>query len=394
MSSSELNPLRERGHSSIPLVGLEIVKSCRNSMGEIRLAKARVELYDAIDDVPSIPIIGEAYRQWRDQVEYLLLNGENMQTGEVKRIAVKCSKRGNDVFTRRLDTRLGFLYQLNDVEIFSPSDFDSKETAPTNLLFVTLTYDPKVASRKEAWKGQTVWKVHERGKNKGKQYLGHRKGCVCINCVYNRWITRLRKKYGRINVFRTPEAFPDPSGSAYGYPHNHIVLHFLDHSFNAFPTIEQKKNGVTGFVYRVKERNEIKKAGGYPFHCDIKAVSSGKSLGSYLRKHTKNTHEGDTKEALISQSMLWLTGKRTFSLSEGFAEKLTEFISSLHNSNKKVMQKTLDGDVVKIWDWTFWGVVTAERLGVDGSDWSLVLDRKTFEEFVQFNGVLKREFGE
>jgi len=172
-----------------------------------------------------------------------------------------------------------------------------------------------------------------------------------------------------------------------------LVLHFLDHSFNAFPTIEQKKDGVTGFVYRVKERDEIKAAGGYPFLSDIKAVSSGKSLGSYLRKHTKNTHQGDTPEALVSQSMLWLTGKRTFSLSQGFAEKLTEFISSLHNSNRKVLQKTLDGDLIKIWDWTFWGVVSAERLGVSGDDWSLLLDKKTFEEYANFNGKLKREFG-
>jgi len=362
-------------------------------MGDIRLSEAREALLDCVDDTPSIPIIGEAYRRWRDQDEYLLLNGENLQTGDVKRIGVKCSKRGNDVFTRRLDSRLGFLYQLDGVEIFSPSDFDGNETAPTNLLFVTLTYDPSVASRKEAWEGQTVWKIHKRGKNIGKQYLGHRKGCVCINCAFNRWITRLRKEYGRINVFRTPEAFPDPSGSAYGYPHNHLVLHFLDHSFNAFPTIEQKKDGVTGFVYRVKERDEIKAAGGYPFLSDIKAVSSGKSLGSYLRKHTKNTHQGDTPEALVSQSMLWLTGKRTFSLSQGFAEKLTEFISSLHNSNRKVLQKTLDGDLIKIWDWTFWGVVSAERLGVSGDDWSLLLDKKTFEEYANFNGKLKREFG-
>jgi len=391
MTTAVVNPSGGRGVSSIPSLGLEIIKNCRNKMGDIRLAQARGVFLDSINEKSSIPILGEAFRQWRDQDEYLLLQGENLQTGKVKHVAVKCSKRGNDVFTRRLDSRLGFLYQLNDVEMFSPSDFDKKAYASTNLLFVTLTYDPKVASRKVAWEGQTVWKVHKRGKNKGKQYLAHRKGCVCINCNFNRWITRLRKKYGRINVFRTLEAFPDPSGSAFGYPHPHLVLHFLDHSFNAFPTVYDKRDGSTGFCYRVKERDEIKKVGGYPFFSDIKAVSSGRSLGSYLRKHTKNTHEGDTKEALVTQSMLWLTGKRTFSLSKGFAEKLTEFIYSMHNSNRKMMQKTLDGGVIKVWDWTFWGVVSAERLGVSGNDWSMELDKEVFDKYVQFNAKIKRD---
>ena len=141
------------------------------------------------------------YVDWRDFIEYIVIQKQTDSLkvkGEVDKetFAVKCSKRGNDVCWWRAKKRLRFLKGLKDSSLFDPHS----NVKQSNVLFVTLTYDVKRSTIREAW--ETV----------GEEF--------------NNWIRNLRKKYGRISHLRCWEA------SKKGYPHIHALMIFHDHNFH------------------------------------------------------------------------------------------------------------------------------------------------------------------
>jgi len=140
------------------------------------------------------------YLDWRDFIEYIVLH-EQIDSlkvkGEVDKetFAVKCSKRGNDVYWWRVGKRLRFLNSLKGGSLFDPHG----SIKSSNVLFVTLTYDVKRSGISEAW--ETV----------GEEF--------------NNWIRNLRKKFGRISHLRCWEA------SEKGYPHIHVLMIFHNYEF-------------------------------------------------------------------------------------------------------------------------------------------------------------------
>jgi hypothetical protein len=340
-------PEREgREHSSD---GYSFLSELLDQWGRPRLDMAR-NFFSELQQ-QDVPYLIEGFQHWRDFAEYLILKGENRVNGEKMFLAVKCSKRGNDVFSRRLDKRLGFLGRLESIRLFSIGDFEKKPYMPTNLLWVTLTYNPALKSLSEAW--ETYMKD------------------------WNLWITNLRNRYGKIEVLKFSEAFPNEKGAAFGYPHIHAVLLFKEAQFKAFPTWEKGKDGKEGWVFRVQEMPEIRTQGKWHSFIDVKAIHSGKALGGYLRKHTKNTHYGDSQEALVSQSLLWLYRKQTFSLSSGFRKAFLDLMKGLHNS-KISAQKTLDGNVLDDWVWSCHGVRSCFEVGVAPEIWIKSLSEAEF----------------
>jgi len=91
------------------------------------------------------------------------------------------------------------MYQLPEISFFDRKDRSKRQK--TKVLFVTLTYrrDGRIDS---AWE--------DVGKD------------------YNRWISGLRRRYGKIHVLRNWEAQSD------GYPHIHCVLYFEEREFETF----------------------------------------------------------------------------------------------------------------------------------------------------------------
>jgi hypothetical protein len=84
--------------------------------------------------------ITEAYEAWVLDHRYMAMAHlrEDWKTdaGEYEYVAVKCAKRGNDVYVSRVDSRLyGFGFHVPNV------DFDFEKNSYTNILFITLTYD-------------------------------------------------------------------------------------------------------------------------------------------------------------------------------------------------------------------------------------------------------------
>ena len=140
------------------------------------------------------------YVDWREFMEYIVIQKQTESLkvkGEVDKetFAVKCSKRGNDVYWWRVGKRLKFLNGLKDSALFDPHS----SIKLSNILFVTLTYDIKKSSIRDAWE--------------------------TVGGDFNNWIRNLRKKYGRISHLRCWEA------SKKGGPHIHVFMIFHDYQF-------------------------------------------------------------------------------------------------------------------------------------------------------------------
>jgi len=310
-----------------------------------------------------IPLLNEIYHSWANQDEWLFLQGTHFQSGEKKRIAIKCSKRGNDVFSSRLEKRLGFLKLLEDVEFFQGEDCPtedaiSEKTVQTQMLWVTFTSDPSIHTLDEAWR--------------------------CDSHDWNLMMTKLRKKYGKISVLQFIEAFPDNNGLAFGYPHHHAVLFFHDVKFNVFRHYDKDSKG-TGISYRIRESAEVKAVAQWDAFVDIKALRTMDAVIDYCRKHEQGSFVLDredgsvNQEALMNCTMGWLYHKRTFSVSRQFRVKLSEFIRQMRNSNCKnrECQSRLDGGTpIAIWVWECLGVRSAAELNLVGLDgrWTHVIE--------------------
>lgn len=284
-------------------------------------------------------LLRDVFELWKKYDTYLFLKGTHRETGKKQYLLSRCSKRGNDIYARRIDTRLGFLKFGGEEKFFSVSDFDGKKKVKTRLLWVTLTFNPRLCDLDTSWSSR-------------------------IQYEFNLWITNLRNKYGKISYTSFPQAFPNEKGNAYGYPHYHIILLFEDSEFNVWRNFEEDREGKLGFVYRIQEKNELHKQGKWKAFIDVKAVSSLSALYNYARKHFFNAGYGDSKEALINNSIMWYYRKRSFNMSKKFRRKLTsyiEFISSKHNSKR--FQAVLDGNgPFSIVKWEFLGCFSAKRI--------------------------------
>jgi len=349
---------REGGESphEWSVLGPEIVRGIVDKFGHPRLSCARNYFFPL--EQKDLGLLKKVFLSWQSYAEYMLIMGENQQTGEKLRLAVKCSKRGNDVFAKRLKDRLGFFKAVKNVKLFTVNKAWAGQ-AKTNLLWVTLTYDSKRCSLNDAW----------------------------INCMeeYNKFITNLRNKYGRIDVLKFPQPFDDPNGEAYGYPHYHLLLLFQEASFEVFPRLEQNKAGEWGLVYRIQERDEVKAQGKWHSHSDIKALSSVGATVNYCRKYAQNACYGSSDKAVLTSAILWLYRKQTFSMSAGFRKNFVAFIRAMHDSKTFNMQKTLGGEEFPVWVWRFYGIRSALDVGAT-NEWVVSLSPEKFQELVDGYG--------
>jgi len=233
-----------------------------NSRGKIRLVKVRDCLKRGL--VSDNKLI-DLYKNWRDQDEYLVLCYHRRDFALEYR-AIKCSKRGNDVYNWRINQRFKELEVLADF-YGDNKIFDINRAEPkTNCLYVTFTYDTKLKNKIDAWRD--------------------------VSAEYNRAITRLRQKFGKISALRVWESFRN------GYPHIHAILLFDDKRFNVFEhwTTSNKS------TYRIQEKAEFSKV--WHSNVDVLAVDSIKGVVGYLVKYLKKVHSSESKHDLTLAS-LW-----------------------------------------------------------------------------------------
>jgi len=240
-------------------------------------------------------------------------------TFENEVFAIKCSKRGNDVYRQRVYRRFKGLASLADkTPFFNPKD--RNQNKKTRALFVTLTYDTKLCSFSEAWKN--------------------------IGIEFNRFMSHVRKNFGKVSCCRVFEAFKN------GHPHVHCVLLFEEKQFKVF----RDKKG----EFRIKEKGLI--ASGWHSHTDVQAMGSLGWGFAYLKKYLLKSIDGENKspKTLKTLALGWLFNKRAFSVSGKFRQMLTDLNRTKHNSNQKTQQITLEGEIIQEYCYDVLGFVPAD----------------------------------
>ena len=341
-----------------PTSAYDVLHEVFGDYGVPRLGAARKYFLPLLQE--DIPLLKEAFRSWQGYDEYMLLRGEQFKTGKEMFLAVKCSKRGNDVYARRLDRKLGFLDRLTNVKFFHEVDFDKQPYALTNLLWITLTWNSNLCSLDEAWK--------------------------CSYHELHKFKANLEAKYGKIEWLTFIQPFDDEKGAAYGYPHFHMVVLFKEASFNAFPRLE-KHEGKTCLRYRIKEKRELEVASRWHSFVDVQALSSLRGAVHYCKKYAKSVCYGDSEKAVLNSAMAWLYRKKSYTLTHGFQEALNDLILTLQVRKNGAMQKTLGGKDLPLWVWKFCGIRSAAEVGVASADvWVKSLTVDEFERAVRCHG--------
>ena len=259
-------------------------------------------LRDYIQFDYSVPEIVERYVEWISEVTYMILTRWDGSKNEV--FAVKCAKRGNDVYRWRVSRRFkGLCSMAEDLVFFNPKGRGVKRT---RALWVTLTYDIKNCELGDAWRS--------------------------VGVEFNRFMAYVRKKFGKVSCCRVFESLEN------GYPHVHCILLFESTWFNVF------RDGKGHF--RVHSKKLI--AEGWHSNVDVKATSSLAGGFSYQKKYLlKNIDvENADSKALKTLALCWAYRKRAFSVSGLFRQLLHDLINDMHNSNRQLRQVTLSGEVL------------------------------------------------
>ena len=331
-------------------------------------------------------LLEDLFSFWRDFSEYVILRRARVDPRSFKTtweyVAVKCSKRGNDVYVSRIKRRFKFLNRLvPDLEFFKPSDFKVNKNLPSSkAMWLTLTYDTKRCSRREAWEN-----------------IGHE---------WNRFISAMRSRYGKISVLRSWEAFQN------GYPHVHAVLWFHDRKFHVvqkfqlFSNEPSENNAQKGsgsleetsldpsgrsgatrplplsekapmgrFTYRINEKREFEDL--WHSFIDVEAFSSIKKICGYVMKYQLKVNEGAEAEGskgVKTLAFMWLFRKRSYSVSGQWREIFSDLIGRLHNSNMEI-QVSLEGIRLEEPPWEFVGIFSGKDLGINRFLWTSRLNK-------------------
>ena len=238
-----------------------------NNQGCYRWNKIRAAYFNEFINVDRVV---DLYKKWKDQTEYLWLDGLNINGEYVASLFVKASKRGNDVYRSRLKKKFDFLESLDPIYFFG--DWGSKNTP---MLFITPTVDAKRYSLDEAWEK--------------------------ISNELHMFETKLRQQYGSFIKFRVWEAHES------GYPHCHVVYYFHDKWFHVFEHWTKKKNKqgelVSKLTYRVANKHKNKISSFWSMgNVDVQGVQDTHGAFSEVKKYiTKNiwSSKGDLTNAMI-----------------------------------------------------------------------------------------------
>jgi hypothetical protein len=281
--------------------------------------------------------IVEKYKEWVSEDTYMILSKWNKEKWKNDVYAIKCSKRGNDVYHIRVKGRFrGLSHKVENLVFFNTKDRGEKHTS---ALWVTLTYDTKLRSYKEAWEQ--------------------------IGVEFNNFMSFVRSNFGKVSCCRVFESFEN------GYPHIHCILLFQEYSFSVFRDYKGQ--------FRVHEKDVI--AQGWHSNVDVKAMNSLGGGFSYLKKYLLKSIEFERADSkgLKTLALCWIFRKRAFSVSGSFRKALTDLITELHNSNKPLVQTTLLGEIIPNERFFLLGFVLGKDLKIEKDVWHTVLNSEQLE---------------
>jgi hypothetical protein len=300
--------------------------------------------------------IVDKYEFWVLDSRYMVLAHERekwlSEGGAFEYVAVKCAKRGNDVYVSRVDSRLyGLGFHIPNV------DFDFEKHPYTNILFITLTYDTKLCSFDVAWKN--------------------------IAKEFNLWKANIRKKFGDFSVFRCFEAFEN------GHPHIHMIAIFKEQYFKVFKTYEMGKDSKMHKVWLIDEKEFFEQY--WHSWTKIKAVYNLKGGLDYLKKYIMkcSEYQHDDSKGKITLAMCWVFRKKAFYVSGQFRRALSDLIGYLCTSKTRKIQLNLLNEELKPNPWKVLGFIGATILDFDVELWAVKLTieqmQKVFDEWQRVN---------
>jgi hypothetical protein len=302
------------------------------------LTSLRAVLKDYIKYNFPLEQITEKYTDWVSEDTYMILSKWNKEKSKNDVYAVKCSKRGNDVYHSRVKSRfVGLSHKAEKLTFFNPKDRSNEKT--TSALWVTLTYDTKLRSYNEAWEQ--------------------------IGVEFNNFMAYIRRNFGKVSCCRVFESFEN------GYPHIHCILLFQESIFSVF----RDTNG----QFRVHEKDKI--AQGWHSNVDVKAMSSLAGGFSYLKKYLLKGIDFETADSkgLKTLSLCWIFRKRAFSVSGIFRKALSDLITDLHNSNKPLVQITLLGEIIPNEKFFLLGFVAGKDIKLEEDTWFTILNSEQID---------------
>jgi len=294
-------------------------------------------------EIPMEDII-QAYTSWVQEDKYMIMERDkpvwdaphSATMFERETIAVKCAKRGNDVYSRRVLSKFGmFEVLLKDLNL---AYFD-KGKMRTQVLFLTLTYNTGLRSQHQAWK--TLAKF------------------------YNLFMSKMRRVFGSISSARTFESFEN------GYPHVHAVLLFNDFSFVVREYINKKGRKVLLIDDDIKDCISAM----WHSNVDVKGVGNVSESINYLKKYISKCANFDATDSkgIKTLAQCWAYRKRAYCLAGIFRMRMSDLISHMQNSNSKILQLTLQNEKLEENRWHCLGFVSIEALSVEPFVWRLSL---------------------
>lgn len=343
-----------------------------NEYGCLRWSLIRSAYYaDLINENDVVDI----YKEWRDTTEFLVLKGKKEiqipsltpeGSGKIDYQIfykfIKAAKRGNDVYRKIVQQKFNVLNKIEPITFFERE----WETKSTSLLFITLTYGQKVCSScgKHFKKSLRVCPycrsvhVHDVSIAEAWENIGD---------DFNRFLSNLKKKYGKISVLRSWEAHVS------FFPHAHMTIAFHDHDFPVFEHID--KDGKK--TYRVSNYdNKLIRNYWHSPNVDVQGVANTQEAVNEVSKYiTKDlcSDKGNKTAAMLS-----LFNKQSYSISDNFvafiggtsadAKKLKQeenalLISNMYNSNHDAVE------------WEFIGMLPAKIMGISGDVQSFEVDK-------------------
>ena len=293
------------------------------------------------------------YLAWLRTPFWIVVFGWNELTSSFEYGAFRSAKRGDVKYAMRTKGRFyGVFRSIPDQQFFSWGD-RGRVTSP--LLYVTLTVDPSRISLVGSWLG--------------------------VGEEFNRWISFLRSKYGKISVIRTWDSHES------GYCHVHALLLFHERSFNGFYHIGRKR------TYRLQSRLDLAdiKSGWKAGFVDVQLCSSVASAGRYLGKYLTKCcdHSRTDTKGVKTLALAWIFRKRSFSISGDFLDAYLDLIKASSNSKEFAVQLRLSGSpiYVSVVKWELFGFYLGDRVGWKSFSFiqlsaSAVSDLTSLEDFV------------
>ena len=284
--------------------------------------------YLQFDD--SLEHIIDQYLVWVNDDKYMILGKK--KESDFEYFAVKCSKRGNDVYRKRVSTRFNeVLFGVDDLRFFNRKERGGQKK--TRALFVTLTCDTKLCSWEEA-------------RNR-------------VSNDFNRFMANVRKGFGGVSCVRVYEA------SSRGYPHIHCILLFDSFEFNVF-------RGQRG-KFRIKSKSVFERY--WHSFIDVQGMDCiGGGLG-YLRKYLLKGCDAERADSkgLLTLALTWAFRKRAFSISG----KSHRILNELSEEDDLDEDGQGPGSVFVVI-----GFVSARLVGLEPDVWFKQLDVKWVRKWV------------